>query len=175
MRITGRQLRQIIKEEVARMMNEDETNIEVNAASDQTSAAKIKDTLEKNAFLRIRLSDRIVPFRVPRGTGKLIIKVTGPDTKLAYDLLDEQGAKLPLGGMDGHMLFPELMYRMRTKMLPAKVPPGTFEVVLPITWTERDLTVGTPGGPVLNFGGGTDYEAYRGATGGITIQGVGFR
>lgn len=157
-----------------RMMNEDETTTEFYGASDQTSAAKVKDTVEKNALLNISLGSEVVaPFAAPKGTGKLIIKVGGSDRPLSYDLLDAQGAKLALQG-DGRMLFQQLMNRVRRKMMPAALPPGTFDIVLPISWSPGNLIVGTGGGPILAFGGGENYTADK-VLGGISIAGIGFR
>ena len=101
MRITGRQLRQIIKEEVERMMNEDEVPGETITkdpvtgklsstaqpkggsallskyfAADRAAADKIKRDLEQNAMMNISLgADVAQPFTSETGTGKLLIKV----------------------------------------------------------------------------------------------------
>ena len=101
MRITGRQLRQIIKEEVARMMNEEDIPGETITkdpvtgklsstatpkggsallskyfAADRAAADKIKRDLEQNAMMNISLgADVAQPFTSETGAGKLLIKV----------------------------------------------------------------------------------------------------
>jgi len=106
MRITSRQLRQIIQEEVARMMDEAETGeetivvdpktgktingpsaanlppgIKQRFAADQARANEIARKVEGNAYMNIMLgSDIMQPFMSDSGKGILKLTVFGPGT-----------------------------------------------------------------------------------------------
>jgi hypothetical protein len=191
MRITSRQLRQIIKEEVENMMREeDEVNVGAaatkNAAAGTTFDAYGKDDaaaaarkIESNAYMNITLGSSInQPFTSPKGSGILKIEIpppTAPSQKIKSDILDQSGVSKLGMNPDGNLLMRAIVGRIARRMLPkVEKPVVPYTVKLPFTFEPGKLILGAKGGPVIGFGGGEDYDADK-ALGGVQIMGRGFR
>lgn len=202
MRITGRQLRRIIQEEVERMINEEDAGpsdtIVAGAKEDRLGALKgtslgnrladfkaqadeVVKKLESNAYMNISLgSDIKQPFTTPSGKGilKLLIPArNAPSQTIQIDVLDQSGVSKLGMNADGSILIRAIVNRIKRTMLPREqeqIPMMSYTVKLPFTFEPGKLILGNRGGPVIGFGGGEDYTADK-LNGGISIMGIGFR
>lgn len=188
MRITTRQLRQIIKEEVENMMREEDkgaqdkikgTELGKRADAEKVRADEIVRILEKNAYMNISLNSNIdQPFTTPSGKGiiKILVQSRAMPSPNKYEILDQSGVSKLDMSKNGYDLMRAIANRINSKMLPKKeeLPMLTFEVKLPFEWSPGELILGTRGGPVIGFGGGEDFAAdmFNGA---ISLMGIGFR
>ena len=200
MRITSRQLRQIIKEEVENMMREEDAGAQdtIKVRPAKSSAEAIKGTelgkrvdaekvradeivrkLESNAYMNISLgSDISQPFTTPSGKGiiKILVQSRAMPSPNKYEILDQSGVSKLGMNIDGNKLMRAIANRINRRMLPKKeeLPMLTFEVKLPFEWSPGKLILGKRGGPVIGFGGGEDFTADM-LNGGISLMGIGFR
>jgi hypothetical protein len=99
MRITSRQLRQIIKEEVENMMREEDAGAQdtINVGPEKSTAEKLKGTrigkivsdlaakqdalkrdLQANTVYSISIDGSFQAFSTPNGEGKLVLHILGP-------------------------------------------------------------------------------------------------
>ena len=193
MRITARQLRQIIKEEVESMMREEDksapaagraaaikgTELGKRVDAEKVRADEIVRKLESNAYMNISLGTDIAqPFTTPSGKGiiKILVQSRAMPSPNKYEILDQSGVSKLGMNIDGNKLLRAIVNRINSRMLPKKeeLPMLTFEVKLPFEWSPGKLILGKRGGPVIGFGGGEDFTADK-LNGGISLMGIGFR
>ncbi len=187
MRITGRQLRQIIKEEVARMMNEDETedlfgDIEIPQSGVDELKREIQD-LKMNIMV-----DSGVPnqFSTPNGSGTLRIKVAPPSLELkpmkpagdgkfiapaaaqpvvTFSMKDTGGATISAPSQD---LINGVIKHVRKMVAKnsAKLSGQTIDVQIPFSWEPGRVVLGSA--KVTDGVGFPHYDAGM-LTGGVVL------